>query len=73
MADVCYRPFMHTTETPTGGEHLKSSEVIALAAISRRTLERWVADGTLPAVKVGGTRRYLRSHVEALLRGERAA
>ena len=73
LADVCYRPFMHTTETPTGGEHLKSSEVIALAAISRRTLERWVADGTLPAVKVGGTRRYKRSDVEALLRGERAA
>ena len=73
MAHLCYRHLMHTTEPPNGGEHLKSSEVIALAAISRRTLERWVADGTLPAVKVGGTRRYKRADVEALLRGERAA
>ena len=73
LAHLCYRHHMHTTETPEGGEHLKSSEVIALAQISRRTLERWVADGTLPAVKVGGLRRYQRVHVEALLRGERAA
>ena len=73
MAHLCYRQLMHTTEPPNGGEHLKSYEVIALAQISRRTLERWVADGTLPAVKVGGTRRYKRADVEALLRGERAA
>ena len=55
-------------------DSLVSSEVIEMAKISRRTLERWVADGKLPAVKIGGfgARRYRRSDVEALLRGESA-
>jgi excisionase family DNA binding protein len=55
-------------------DSLISSEVIELAKISRRTLERWVADGKLPAVKIGGfgARRYRRTDVEALLRGESA-
>ena len=54
---------------------LLSSEVMSRLKISRRTLERWVADGRLPAVKVGGfgARRYLESDVEALLRGEQPA
>lgn len=62
------------TNTPTEAEqHLKSGEVMTALRISRRTLDSWVADGSLPAVKVGGQRRYNRVDVEAILRGERAA
>lgn len=48
---------------------LLSREVMDIARISRRTLERWVADGKLPAFKVGGfgDRRYLRSDLTAIL------
>lgn len=54
---------------------LVSAEVMARLKISRRTLERWVADGRLPAVKIGGfgARRYRESDVDALLRGQRPA
>ena len=54
-------------------EYLISSEVMDILKISRRTLERWVAEGKLPAIKIGGfgARRYLRSDVDALLRGDR--
>lgn len=53
-------------------EYLGSAEAMDRLQISRRTLERWVADGRLPAVKVGGfgARRYKLADVEALLRGE---
>lgn len=53
-------------------EYLVSSEVMELAKISRRTLERYVADGKLPSAKLGGfgSRRYLRADVDSLLRGE---
>lgn len=56
-------------------EYLTSSDVMAILRISRRTLERWVAASHLPAIKVGGfgARRYKRSDVELLLRGEAAA
>lgn len=51
-----------------------SAEVMDVLQISRRTLDRWVAEGKLPAHKVGGfgARRYLRADVHALLRGEAA-
>lgn len=54
---------------------LVSAEVMQRLKISRRTLERWVADGRLPAVKVGGfgARRYREADVEALLRGVQPA
>jgi excisionase family DNA binding protein len=66
---------MQKTQEIGADDILLSSEVMAIAKISRRTLERWVADGTLPATKVGGrgARRYRRTDVEALLRGEAVA
>jgi len=72
---ACYGHDMQKMQDLPQTEYLVSSEVISMAKISRRTLERWVANGSLPAVKIGGVgaRRYKRVHVEALLRGERAA
>ena len=66
---------MQKTQDLPEAETLLSSEVMEMAKISRRTLERWVADGKLPSVKVGGfgARRYKRIDVETLLRGERVA
>ena len=63
---------MQKTDEQPESEYLLSADVLELAKISRRTLDRWVADNKLPAVKVGGfgARRYKRSDVEALLRGE---
>jgi excisionase family DNA binding protein len=63
-----------TKELPEG-EYLTSAEVMDALKISRRTLERWVADDKLPATKIGGfgSRRYKSAHIDALLRGEVAA
>lgn len=60
---------MQKTQEVVADDLLLSREVMELARISRRTLERWVADGKLPAFKVGGSgdRRYRRSDVYALL------
>lgn len=55
-----------TTTEPQ--DYLRSREVMALARISRRTLDRWTSEGILPVVKQPGTqRRYLRSDVMRLL------
>lgn len=72
LRKVCYRPDMQKTQELPESEYLVSSEVMELAKISRRTLERYVADGKLPTTKIGGfgSRRYQRADVEALLRGE---
>lgn len=65
-------PFMQKSQEQPETEYLVSAEVMDLLKISRRTLERWVADEILPAVKIGGfgARRYKRTDVLALLRGE---
>ena len=63
-----------TQEVPEG-EYLTSAEVMDALKISRRTLERWVAEDKLPAMKIGGfgARRYKSNDISALLRGERVA
>ena len=35
--------------------------------VSDRTVRRWVANGTLAAIKIGGVRRYRAAHIEALI------
>lgn len=66
---------MQKMQDDAQGAMLVSAEVMQRLKISRRTLERWVADGRLPAVKVGGfgARRYREADVEALLRGVQPA
>lgn len=64
-----------TQEVSDTGSDLVSAEVMAELKISRRTLERWVKDGRLPVTKVGGFghRRYSRTDVDSLRRGEKAS
>ena len=50
------------------GDYLTSAQVMGTIRISRRTLERYVADKKLPVSYLpSGYRRYLRSDVMALL------
>ena len=52
---------MSTEDAPVGskpGEYLTYEEVAAELRVSRRTVERWVEAGSLPAVRFG--RRILR-------------
>lgn len=55
-------------------EFLLADEVMSIARISRRTLDRWVADKTITAYQVSPrtVRRFKRAEVVALLSGERA-
>lgn len=46
---------------------MRTQEAVLEAKVSRRTLERWIASGLLPVVRVGGVRRVRRSDLEALL------
>jgi excisionase family DNA binding protein len=50
-------------------ELLTTAEVAELARVSRTTVWRWAADGTLAAAVVlpSGQRRFRRSDVEALI------
>lgn len=66
---------MQKTQDDAQDATLLSSEAMTQLKISRRTLERWVADGRLPAVKVGGfgARRYRQADVDALLSGVQPA
>ncbi|HEY8449001.1 MAG TPA: helix-turn-helix domain-containing protein [Bacillota bacterium] len=52
-------------------ELLTLTEAIKALRISRRTAYRWLQDGTLPAVKIGGRWRVRREDLDALLRGEK--
>ncbi|MGD9855476.1 MAG: helix-turn-helix domain-containing protein [Planctomycetaceae bacterium] len=48
---------------------LKPPEAARALAISERTLATLTADGTLPSVKLGGSRRYRIKDLEAYLDG----
>jgi excisionase family DNA binding protein len=56
-------------------ELLTTAEVADLARVSRTTVWRWAADGTLPAAVVlpSGHRRFRRSDVEDLLHPKAAS
>ena len=36
--------------------YLRAGEVAELLGVHVRTVRRWIADGSLPSIKVGGTR-----------------
>ena len=49
---------------------LSVREVMTLFRICRRTVNNWQGAGILRLVKIGHTNHYLRSDVEALVRGQ---
>ncbi|HWB37513.1 MAG TPA: BldC family transcriptional regulator [Rugosimonospora sp.] len=58
-------------ERPEPPELMTPAEVAALFRVDAKTVTRWAKAGRLQFVMtLGGHRRYLRAHVEALLRGE---
>lgn len=54
---------------------LTTSEVADLFRVDRSTIRRWVDSGELEAITLPGERglkRYRRTDIEAIIRGERA-
>lgn len=37
-------------------EYLRAHQIADLLGVTERTVRRWMADGTLPSVKLGGAR-----------------
>lgn len=54
----------------TSPDLLTAAEVSAYFRVSRSTVSRWKRDGALIGYKVGGSLRFRRSDVEALLSPE---
>lgn len=50
--------------------HLLVREVATLVRRSERTVRRWITNGTLPSVKIGGTRLVAKIDLHRLLSGE---
>lgn len=53
-------------------EFLTSKETRQLLRVSESTIARWIADGTVPSVKVGGRRLIPRPGIEAVMRAANA-
>lgn len=49
--------------------HLRVSEVTDIVRCSERTVRRWIAEGVLPSVKIGGTRLVAIADLHRLLFG----
>jgi excisionase family DNA binding protein len=49
-------------------ELMETDEIARIFKVNPRTIERWVAAGILPAVRVGGIRRFRRSDIDRLTR-----
>ena len=50
-----------------GPAFLRPRLVAALLDVTERTVRRWIADGTLPSVKLGGARLIARATLEQQL------
>ena len=48
-------------------EYLRAGEIAGLAGVSVRTVRRWIAERTLPSVKLRGVRLVPRKGLEQLL------
>lgn len=53
--------------------HLRAAEIAASLGVSVRTVRRWIADGIVPSVKVGGARLVEEADLERILRPEEAS
>lgn len=49
--------------------YLRVREIADLVGVSERTIRRWLADGTLPSVKLSGTRLVARADLDRRLDG----
>ena len=47
--------------------HYSPSEIAAAVGKTERTIRRWIADGTLPSVKIGGSRLVPAAELNRLL------
>jgi excisionase family DNA binding protein len=47
-------------------DFLRAGDIARLAGVSVRTVRRWIAEGTLPSVKVRGVRLVPRKDLERL-------
>jgi excisionase family DNA binding protein len=56
-----------TGDPVMAGRMLRVVEVAGLLSCSERTVRRWVADGTLSSVKLGGTRLIPEADLDRLL------
>lgn len=50
-----------------GPDFLRAGEIAHLAGVSVRSVRRWIAEGTLPSVKLRGVRLVPRKHLERML------
>ena len=48
-----------------------TDEVAAFMGVTPRTVQRWIREGKLPAVVVGGTYRVKREELQAFVKAER--
>ncbi len=46
---------------------LRARQIAELLGFTERTIRRWIADGELPSVKLGGARLVARATLEQLL------
>ena len=63
---------MNAKTNPSADEVLTINEVAALLRVGRATIEQAIADGRIPAVRLGARTawRISRAAIDALLRGE---
>ncbi len=47
-----------------GTAFLRPRQIAELLSVTERTVRRWIADGTLPSVKLGGARLVARVTLE---------
>lgn len=65
---------LHMTTERSSNDNLTIDEVADMHRVSRRTVERWIKDGQLPASKLpGGLVRIERTAADALLAPVHAA
>ncbi len=50
-----------------GTAFLRPRQIAELLSVTERTVRRWIADGTLPSVKLGGARLVARVTLERRL------
>jgi excisionase family DNA binding protein len=51
----------------TGGtEYLRAADIVRLTGVSIRTVRRWIADRTLPSIKLGGARLVAKASLDRL-------
>lgn len=48
-------------------EYLRAHQIADLLGVTERTVRRWIADGTLPSVKLGGARLVAQAELDRKL------